>query len=90
MGGEKFMNNGTTKRELEVARLLNKRIPGNIVEGVRFSEWIGSGPDVRGTRLYVSVDLAGGRTVSGGYIGDEMNAKQQAEAIYQTIAAAFS
>jgi len=84
---EKFMNTGTTKREREVARLLNKNIPGNIVEGVRFSEWLGSGPSVRGTRLYVSVDLVGGRAISGGYVGDEMNAKQQAEAIYQTISA---
>jgi len=81
---EVFMNTGTTKREREVARLLNSRIPGNIVECVRFSEWRG---EPVGKALYVAVDLIGGRPISGGYVKEEMNAKQQAEAIYKTISA---
>ena len=68
----------------EVAHLLNSRIPGNIVEGVRFSEWIG---EPVGKGLYVSVDLAGGRSISGGYVKEEMNARRQAKEIYETIAA---
>ena len=44
-----------------------------------------SGEEVQ-VELYVSVDLVGGRSVSGGYVQDEMNMRQQAEAIYKTIA----
>jgi hypothetical protein len=86
MGKEEFRNDGTTKREQEVAKLLNKKIPGHIVIGVRFAGWTGSGPSVKGNRLFVSVDLVGGGVVPGGYVGDGMNAKEQAESIYENIA----
>jgi len=78
---EEFKNTGTTKREREVARLLNEKIRVNIVVGVRFANW----SDSEGTRLFVSVDLVGGQSIPGGYVSDEMNAKQQAEAIYKNI-----
>jgi hypothetical protein len=74
-----FENKGTSKREKEVARLLNKKIPGNIVEAVRFA-WIGSS-------LYVSVDLYGGRSIKGGYVNNDMSAEAQADSIYDQIIA---
>ncbi|MFQ5750858.1 MAG: hypothetical protein ACE5HI_02580 [bacterium] len=78
---EEFTNQGTTKREKQVAQLLNGKMRVRIVESVRFANWSLEGPD----SLIVSVDLVGGRTVPGGYVKRGMTAKEQAEEIYQNI-----
>jgi len=77
-----FRNQGTTKREKEVARLLGKMIPGRIVEAVRFA---GSGGSI-----YVSVDIYGGRAIGGGYVDEHLSAKEQADSIYKYINAQLS
>lgn len=79
---EIFSNQGTTKREKRVAPLLNKKMPGRIVEFVRFGGV--------GNSLYVSVDLHGGRTIGGGYVEESMSAAEQAQSIYQHINASMN
>jgi hypothetical protein len=85
MSKEEFSNRGDTKREREVANLLNKKIPGHIIMSVRFAGWSDSSSNAKGQRFFVSVDLAGGGVIPGGYVDDEMSAKQQAEDIYENI-----
>jgi hypothetical protein len=85
---EQFRNSGDTKREREVARLLNGLLPAPIVETIRFCEQSGMGlaPD----EVAVYIDLAGGNAIKGGYVKKSMTAKQQAEKILRSINASLS
>ena len=74
-----FANQGTTAREMEVRSLLNRKIPGGVVQSVRFAG--------NGGSIFVSIDLYGGRTIRGGYVGADMTAQQQADSILSTIQA---
>jgi len=72
---ERFENRGTTTREREVARLLNRRLP--IVEGVRFAYSSG--------QLRAFVDLFGGNSFDGGTVDEALTAQQQADSIYRYV-----
>ena len=74
---EKFTNRGTTSREMEVARLLNKRMPGNI-KRVRFANY--TKEDV-----FVVVDLVARGPIQIGCVSKLLTAKQQTEKILQSI-----
>jgi hypothetical protein len=78
-----FYNSGTTKRERQVARLLNRWLPVDVVERGQFGPWLGGGI---GDALSVSVDLTEGRTVPGGFVKGQISAHERASAIYQVIA----
>ena len=73
---EKFTNRGTTSREMEVARLLNKRMLGS-VKRVRFANY--TKDDV-----FVVVELFGTGPIQIGRVSKLLTAEQQTEEILQS------
>lgn len=82
---EQFANKGTTRRERELTRTLNRRLGVSIVETVRLSNWNVGGAN----QLIVFVDLSGGNSIPGGYVHKSTSAKQQADEIYEFIQSAL-
>ena len=82
---DQFANQGTTRHELEIARILNQWLGRRIVEAVRLSNWnVGGAPE-----LIACVDLLGGRTLPTVHVPRNMTARQHAEEIYQFIQSAL-